>query len=442
VSVPEPGLTVLPVTGLGEVSAGDDLVRALADAAPWLADGDVLVVTSKVVSKAEDRLVPVPTEPVAAEAARQEAIDGESVGEVARRGRTRIVRTRHGLVLASAGVDASNVPVGTLALLPVDPDASAARLRDGLRARLGVSVAVVVSDTFGRPWRLGLVDVAIGAAGLAPLRDHRGEQDPYGNTLELTAVAVLDELASAAELVKGKTAGVPAAVVRGFTSVGAPDGARALVRPLDEDMFSLGTEEARSSGRREAVSLRRSVRRFADRPVPAEVLRRAVAAAVTAPAPHHTTPWRFVHVVEAREKLLVGMREAWRSDLVGDGFSAESIERRLRRGDLLWEAPELIVPCLVADGAHPYPDTRRATAEATMFHVATGAGVQNLLVALAAEGLGSCWVSSTLFCQDVVRSVLDLPADWQPMGSVAVGYPLEDPPPRPPRDPGAFFLSR
>lgn len=441
--MPEAALTVLPVTGLGEIGAGDDLAAAIAHAAGWLADGDVLVVTSKVVSKAEDRLVPAPTDPAAREQARQEAIDGEAVGEVARRGRTRIVRTRHGLVLASAGVDTSNVPAGTLALLPVDPDASARRLRDGLRERLGVDVAVIVSDTFGRPWRLGLVDVAIGASGLAPTRDHRGQRDPYGNELELTEVAVLDELASAAELVKGKTAGIPAAVVRGYAGVGSgAGGAAALVRPLEDDMFALGTAEAVAAGRREAVARRRSVRRYADRPVPADALRRAVAAAVTAPAPHHTTPWRFVHVVTARKALLVAMREAWRQDLIGDGFSAESIERRLRRGDLLWDAPELIVPCLVADGAHPYPDERRANAEATMFHVAAGAGVENLLVALAAEGLGSCWVSSTLFCQDVVRQTLDLPPDWQPMGAVAVGYPLEDPPPRPPRDPESFLLTR
>lgn len=250
---PAGGLRIWPVTGIGEVRPGDDLAVVIAKAAPWLADGDVLVVTSKVVSKAEGRLVEVPTDdPEAFEQARQAAIDAESVREVARRGRTRIVQTRHGLVLASAGVDASNVEPGRLALLPVDPDGSARRLRAGLRAELGVDVAVVVTDTMGRPWRLGLVDMAIGVAGLRPLRDHRGETDPYGNQLQLTEQAVADELAAAGDLVKGKLGGVPVAVVRGVDPALLADdapGASALVRPADEDMFPLGTAEAKQAGR-------------------------------------------------------------------------------------------------------------------------------------------------------------------------------------------------
>ena len=258
---PSGGVSIWPVTGIGEVRPGDDLAAIIAKAAPWLADGDVLVVTSKIVSKAEGRLVRVPSEdPEAFERARQAAIDAESVREVARRGKTRIVQTRHGLVLASAGVDASNVEPGTLVLLPEDPDASARRLRAGLRAELGVTVAVIVTDTMGRPWRLGLTDVAIGAAGIAPLRDHRGETDPYGNQLRLTQQAVIDELAAAGELVKGKTDRVPVAVVRGVDPalLGGPGpdgdgpGAAALVRPAEEDLFSLGTAEAMEAGRREA----------------------------------------------------------------------------------------------------------------------------------------------------------------------------------------------
>ncbi|MGH3736389.1 MAG: coenzyme F420-0:L-glutamate ligase [Micromonosporaceae bacterium] len=244
-------LTIRPVTGIGEVRPGDDLAAILAGAAPWLADGDVLVVTSKIVSKAEGRLVEVPAgNPELAEKLRQAAIDAESVREVARRGPTRIVQTRHGLVLASAGIDASNVDPGWLVLLPDDPDASARRLREGLRQR-GVTVAVIVTDTMGRPWRLGLTDVAIGVAGLHPLRDHRGDHDPHGNQLQLTQHAVADELAAAGELVKGKTDGVPVAVVRGVDPTLLADdapGATALVRPSDEDMFSLGTAEARAQG--------------------------------------------------------------------------------------------------------------------------------------------------------------------------------------------------
>jgi coenzyme F420-0:L-glutamate ligase/coenzyme F420-1:gamma-L-glutamate ligase len=439
-------LQVLPVTGLGEVAAGDDLAALLAGAAPWLADGDVVVVTSKVVSKAEGRLLAVPADPEGREVAREKAIDAETARPVARRGRTRIVQTRHGLVLASAGVDTSNVPAGTLALLPEDPDASARRIRAGLRAALGVDVAVLVTDTMGRAWRIGLVDVAIGAAGMAPLRDHRGEQDAYGNDLEMTVVADADQVAAAAELVKGKVAGVPVAVVRGLAGVGGDDGpgAAAMVRPSEEDMFALGTAEAMAAGRRDAVLARRSVRSYADHPVERALIERAVAAALTAPAPHHTVPWRFVHVASeaTRAVLLAAMRDAWIADLRGDGFDADAIARRVRRGDLLWRAPQLVVPCLVRDGAHPYPDLRRADAERTMFNVAMGAGVQNFLVALAAEGVGSCWISSTMFCADVVRDVLALPADWEPMGSVAIGYPATEPPPRPPREVGDHLVTR
>jgi coenzyme F420-0:L-glutamate ligase / coenzyme F420-1:gamma-L-glutamate ligase len=425
-------LEVWGVNGIGEIEPGTDLAGIIAEAEPDLRDGDIVVVTSKIVSKAEGRVVA---------GDREAAIDDESVRLVAQRGSTRIVETRHGFVLAAAGVDASNVPPGTVALLPEDPDRSAARIRAGLRRLRGVTVAVVVTDTFGRPWRDGLVDVAIGAAGLSVLDDHRGRVDRHGHPLEMTVTAVADEVASAADLVKGKLAGVPVAIVRGLTYDVDADGigARALVRAASEDMFRLGTAEAK----RAAVGERRTVRDFADKPVDLDVVQRAIAAALTAPAPHHSTPWRFVVVRERATALLDAMLDAWVTDLRRDGFTDEQVARRVRRGDVLRRAPLLVVPCLVTTGfAHDYPDSRRSAAEREMFVVAIGAAVENLLVVLAADGLGSAWVSSTMFCRDVVRDVLDLPADWDPMGSVAVGHPVSAPPPRPPRDPASYVVER
>ncbi|WP_406530313.1 coenzyme F420-0:L-glutamate ligase, partial [Streptomyces sp. I8-5] len=415
-----------------EVRPGDDLAKLIAATGPGLVDGDVLLVTSKIVSKAEGRIVEATD--------REAAIDAETVRVVARRGPLRIVENRQGLVLAAAGVDASNTPAGTVLLLPEDSDASARAIRDGLRDTLGVEVGVVVTDTFGRPWRNGLTDVAIGAAGIRVLDDLRGGTDAHGNPLSATVVATADELASAGDLVKGKVEGLPVAVVRGLGHVldaADTEGARAMVRVAADDMFRLGTSEAV----REAVTLRRTVREFTDDPVDPGAVRRAVAAAVTAPAPHHTTPWRFVLLEseESRTRLVDAMRDAWIADLRRDGKSEESIAKRVRRGDVLRRAPYLVVPCLVMDGSHTYGDERRDTAEREMFVVAAGAGVQNFLVALAGEQLGSAWVSSTMFCRDVVREVLDLPGTWDPLGAVAVGRAAVEPAARTGRDAEGFI---
>jgi coenzyme F420-0:L-glutamate ligase/coenzyme F420-1:gamma-L-glutamate ligase len=186
------------------------------------------------------------------------------------------------------------------------------------------------------------------------------------------------------------------------------------------------------------------VRSFRPNPVDPALLRRAVGIALRAPAPHHTRPVRFVWLAErdVRRRLLDAMAQAWWADLRGDGLTDDRIEHRVQRGKLLYDAPEVLVPVAVPDGAHSYPDLRRQAAEETMFTVAAGAAVQGLLVALAAEGVGSCWVGSTLFCPDLVRAELALPATWRPLGAIAVGYPTEPLTPRPPADPGDGLVLR
>jgi coenzyme F420-0:L-glutamate ligase/coenzyme F420-1:gamma-L-glutamate ligase len=232
-------LEIYPVTGLPEVAAGADLAALIGDEAD-LRDGDVVSVTSKIVSKAEGRLTT---------GTRKEAVDAELVRVVAQRGDTRIVQTRHGLVMAAAGTDTSNTPPGTVLLLPVDPDLSARRLRTAFKQRYDVNVGVVITDTLGRPWRNGQTDLAIGAAGVQVMEDLRGTTDSHGNVLAVTEPALADEIASASELVKGKADGVPVAVLRGLQDVVLPigedgPGARALVRDAEFDLFSLGTREA------------------------------------------------------------------------------------------------------------------------------------------------------------------------------------------------------
>lgn len=242
-------LTVWPLAGIPEITPGTDLVSAIEDAAAGiLADGDILVVTSKIVSKAEGRIVAADD--------REDAITAETVRVVATRATptghvTRIVQNRLGMVSAAAGVDASNTPEGTILLLPEDPDASARAIAAGLRDRLGVEVGVLVSDTLGRAWRDGQTDHAIGAAGVHVFEDLRGGSDAEGRPLAVTMPCVADELAAAADLVKGKAARLPVAVVRGRADLVGPldlPGARSIVRPLDRDMFRLGADEAYAEG--------------------------------------------------------------------------------------------------------------------------------------------------------------------------------------------------
>lgn len=439
--------------GLPDFRPGDDLAehlaRVLREPPQGLADGDIVVLTSKVLSKVEGRLVPAPADPEERDALRRRLVEQEAVRIVAQIKRTLITENALGIVQAASGVDGSNVNADEIALLPEDPDGSARELVGRLAELTGRRVGVIVTDTMGRAWRTGQTDAAIGAAGVTVLAGYAGAVDAAGNELVVTEVAVGDELAAAADLAKGKTGGRPVAVVRGcahlVTGGAASSSGKDLIREAGYDLFRTGTNEAMAIGRREAVPARRSVREFSGEPVPAELLEHSVADALTAPAPHHSHPVRFVRVGGARRiSLLDAMAAAWEDDLRADGFTDSQRAGRIARGDILRRAPELVLAFISDDaGPHSYPDARRAECEATMFTVAGGAAVQSLLIALAARGLGSCWVGSTIFAADVVRAELELPESWRPLGAVAVGYPAGTVPPRSAenRPTGEYYMS-
>jgi coenzyme F420-0:L-glutamate ligase / coenzyme F420-1:gamma-L-glutamate ligase len=427
-------IEVFGVEGLPEIEGDTDLATLIADRST-VRDGDVVVVTSKVISKAEGRVVEV--DPADRERARREWAERETVRVVARRDDLIIAETAGGFVCANAGVDGSNLPPDRLALLPLDPDGSAERLRAGLKQR-GADVGVVISDTFGRAWRVGQTNVAVGVAGVAAVRDHRGDKDTYGSLLEATVIAVADEIAGAAELVMGKTEGVPVAIVRGLpvTAFGEST-ARELLRPAGEDLFRTGAMET--------IELRRSVRAFARRAVPREVVERAVAAAATAPSPHGSRapkPWRFVWLRNEtpRGRFLEVMENAWRVDLQSDRTPEDVVTERVGRSRrLLGEAPVLLACFTSLAHADRYPDARRLLAEREMFLASTGAALQNLMLALSAQGVGSCWLSTSLFCGEESVEALGLGAEWQAVGCVIAGYPAEQPPTRGPVDASAFL---
>ncbi len=412
------------VEGVPEVRPGDDLSALLAPAvrSAGVEDGDIVVITSKIVSKAEGRLVPGED--------RSSTIDAETVRVVARRGDLVIAETAHGFVCANAGVDASNVDAGSLALLPLDPDASARTLRSDLATELGVGdLAVVITDTFGRAWRNGVVNVAIGSAGLPALVDLRGRADDRGAELVATEIALADEVAAASGLVMAKDARVPVAIVRGVDRLGGVDApAHALVRPPEEDLFRTSPLQA--------LHDRRTIRAFGRGTVPLTAIEEAIGAACTAPAPHHTQPWRFSVLTSsaARRAYLAAMATAWRADLRGDGAPDDVIERRLARSDsVLGEAPVLIVPWLTLERTQAYTDGERSAAERDMFLLSGGAAIQNLLLALSAQGFASSWISSSIFCREEAREALGMTGEWSALGTVACGPmpPGRAPGPRP-----------
>lgn len=373
---------LVPLGGLPEVRPGDDLAAMLegALATVGVREDDVVAVTQKVVSKAEGRIVEGDD--------RAAWVERESVGLVARRGDLTIARTRHGFVCANAGVDASNVAPGFLTLLPEDPDASAEHLQKELAARFGLSrFGVVITDTFGRPWREGVVDVAIGCAGLPALVDLRGGTDDHGRVLESTVVAVADAVAAASGLVMTKTARVPAALVRGLDALigEAPPGpARGLVRSPEDDLFLESALVAMSSTR--------SSPSFASGPVPRDAVEDAVAAACAVPLPHG---WVFVAIESPRAErrlLVAAARE---------------------RDPSMDQAGVLIVPCVPRRALDDDHDGTLLSA---------GAAIRTLTVALHTRRLGARWQTAD---PAAARRALLLDEDLVPLGFVAVGRTRE-----------------
>jgi coenzyme F420-0:L-glutamate ligase/coenzyme F420-1:gamma-L-glutamate ligase len=396
---------LIPLTGLPEVPAGAELAGLIAGAVERSGlrpqDGDAVVVTQKVVSKAEGRVVPEGPDGKLAWVAR------EARRIVARRGDLVIAETHHGFVCANAGVDASNVAEGYLSLLPEDPDASAERIRAGLVARLGVSLGVVVTDTFGRPWRRGLVNVAIGCAGLPALVDLRGTEDATGRLLEVTVVALADEVAAASGLVMGKAEGVPVAVVRGVRPAGRPGKAVDLVRPAAEDLFRTSPLEA--------LCQRQAAGPFAATRVPPELVEEAVGAALAA----------FDDGDEPSLQFAVARTRAARMHLAPDGIVAAG-------GEVPGEGPALIVPIFMAGGGGHglFDDKAHADAGAIWPKdadlVRSGRAVQNLVLALRGQGLVATWHGADPELRDRIAFELPLGDGNVPLGLVVAGYPLGD----------------
>jgi coenzyme F420-0:L-glutamate ligase / coenzyme F420-1:gamma-L-glutamate ligase len=398
-------LAVVPLAGLPEVRPGDDLARlllaAVRAAGLELADGDVLAVTSKVVAKAEGRLVPLPADPAGRERALREAVAAETVRVVARRGRLVIAETRHGLVGANALVDASNAGGDALVLLPSDPDASAARLRAAIGTLDGHDVAVVITDTLGRPWRLGQTDVAVGLAGMGALEDWRGRPDGDGRLLEVTEVAIADEVAAAADLVKGKASRVPAALLRGVPRPKGEGGAGDLVRPPADDLFrTAGTVE-------DLLALLEGgapPARFLADPVDPAALDRAIAAAATVPLPGGRR-LRVVPVppAAARARCLAALSSTGPPDAA------------------LATAPALLAACLA-----PAPGAVGAAGGGTPaagVELAAGGALRTLRLALHIQGIGSSFEPCGTDGWAALAAALELAAGWRPLGLLAAGRP-------------------
>jgi coenzyme F420-0:L-glutamate ligase/coenzyme F420-1:gamma-L-glutamate ligase len=403
---------IIPIPGLPEIRTGDDLAGLIADGLRAsdleAVEGDIVVITQKAVSKAEGRVVPLPAE------GKGRVVAGETRRVVARRGDLVIAETRQGFVCANAGVDASNVAEGFLSLLPEDPDGSAERIRAGLQARTGIQFAVVITDTFGRPWRRGVVNVAIGCAGLPSLVDLRGTKDATGRVLEATVVALADEVAAASGLVMAKNAGLPAAIVRGVPAEGAVLPAAGLVRGAGEDLFRESPLQA--------IHNTRPVTGFGRGQVPREALREAVEGGWP-----DGSEWLFVAV----ESSVARRRLASVLSLSG----AIAPDER----SLLEEGPLLMVPCRSTGslGMNVHQEHGMGAAGERVL-LSVGAAVERLMLALHTQRLASRWVAR-IAAPAEARDALGLDEGWAPVGCIAVGPPPEGEP-APPAHTGATLL--
>jgi coenzyme F420-0:L-glutamate ligase / coenzyme F420-1:gamma-L-glutamate ligase len=388
-------LLVVPLAGMPEVRAGDDLARlllaAVRRAGLELADGDVLAVTSKVVAKAEGRTVPLPVDPAARERVITETVAAETARVVARRGRLVIAETRTGLVGANALVDASNAGGDRLVLLPADPDASAARLRAAIEELDGHDVAVVVTDTLGRPWRLGQTDVAVGLAGMGALDDWRGRTDGDGRLLEVTEVAVADEVAAAADLVKGKASRVPAALLRGVPRPKGDGTARDLVRPPAEDLFrTAGTAE-------DLLAFLEGAPPAGPAPGPGAV-DRALATARAVPIPG------------GRQLQAVPVPAVARAECLAACSPVPAA---------LADAPVLLACCLSPPAR---PGGRPAWEDDAGVELAAGGAVRTLVLGLHALGVGALFRPAGPPARRALAAALRLERGWEPLGLLAAGH--------------------
>jgi coenzyme F420-0:L-glutamate ligase / coenzyme F420-1:gamma-L-glutamate ligase len=430
------------LAGVPFVKPGDDLagviLAALAASNETLRDGDVIVIAQKIVSKAQDRFVRLDTvEPsVEAESLAREVNKDPRLVELILRESTEVIRHRRdvlivahklGLVMANAGIDQSNVEQSahddTALLLPENPDATCAELREALRIRAGAEVAVIINDSHGRAFRNGTVGVAIGASGLAALADLRGAPDLYGRRLQSTEVAVADEIASAASLLMGQASEArPIVLARGIVHVKGEGAAGDLVRPKKIDLFRPAPGPSAS----ELLARRRSIRRYTQAPVSDDLVKRVLEAAVNAPSAHNRQPWRFAVLRDAaaKNRLARAMGDRLREDRSRDGDVSDLIEQDVARSIArITGAPVAIMVSLTMEDMDAYPDARRAAAEHQMAVQGTAMAMQNMLLAAHASGLGASIMCAPLFCPDVVRAALALPAQWEPQALITMGFP-------------------